>query len=139
MAMWQAGGNMFLSNLIQGVGAGNFDATYQNFRAPLWYYSRGHAHNYYIHVAAETGLVGLIAYLALIIVAFVYAWNTVRQTKNSKLHAIAWGAFGCFMAVTSHNVVENLHVYNMTMQWAGILAIFYLVRRLDSNYERENN
>jgi O-antigen ligase len=139
MAMWQAGGTMFLSNMLQGVGAGNFDATYQNFRAPLWYYSRGHAHNYYIHAAAETGLIGLTVYLVLVITAFVYAWNTVRRTKDYKLHAIAWGAFGCFMAVTSHNLVENLHVYNMTMQWAGILALFYLVRRLDNVYERENS
>lgn len=108
MAMWQAGGNMFLSNPFFGVGIGNFDVTYNMFNAPQWIYSRGHAHNYYIHAAAETGLVGLTAYLLLVISVFVNGWKTARLTCDISLRYVAWGALGIVSAVMFHNLVENL-------------------------------
>ncbi|NWJ44327.1 MAG: O-antigen ligase family protein [Chloroflexi bacterium] len=131
MAMWQAGGNMFLSNPFFGVGIGNFDVTYNMFNAPQWIYSRGHAHNYYIHAAAETGLVGLTAYLLLVISVFVNGWKTARLTCDISLRYVAWGALGIVSAVMFHNLVENLHVLNLGIQWCGVLALFYLVGKLD--------
>lgn len=131
MAMWQAGGNMFLHNPWLGIGIGNFTAVYNDYNAPMWIYSRGHAHNYYIHAAAETGIIGLIAYLALLLSAYWRAGRVYRRTKNRALQYIAWGGFGTLTAVMIHNIVENLHVLNLGIQWSAILALFYLIPILD--------
>ncbi len=130
MAMWQAGGNMFLSDPWLGVGIGNFNTRYFEFSTPRWPDSRGHAHNYYIQAAAETGLIGLVAYLALLLTALRQAWRVVRRSVHDRnLHYIAWGAFGIIVAVAFHNIVEDLHVLNMGIQWSVLLALFYLVEK----------
>jgi O-antigen ligase len=131
MAMWQAGGNMFLFNPWFGVGIGNFDDAYNMFNAPQWIYSRGHAHNYYIHAAAETGIVGLIAYLLLIIAVFRTGWRAVRRTYDQSLRYVVWGALGVISAVMFHNIVENLHVLNLGIHWCSVIALFYLVGKFD--------
>jgi O-antigen ligase len=131
MAMWQAGGNMFLYNPWLGVGVGNFNTVYNMFNAPQWIYSRGHAHNYYIHAAAETGVVGLGAYLLLILAIFRTGWQAVRRTRDQSLRYVAWGAFGIIAAVMFHNIVEDLHVLNLGIHWCSIIALFYLAGKFD--------
>lgn len=136
MAMWQAGGNMFLYSPWLGIGVGNFTAVYNNFNMPMWIYSRGHAHNYYIHAAAETGIIGLTAYLALVGTAYGIAWRTYRRTKEVALRYVAWGGVGILTAVLVHNLVENLHVLNLGIQWSSVLALFYLIPLLEKNQQQ---
>ncbi|MEM9776570.1 MAG: O-antigen ligase family protein, partial [Chloroflexota bacterium] len=62
-AFWQAAFSMFESNIWTGVGFGNYDAAYPDHFVGTWERSLGHAHNYYINLLAETGIVGLLAYL----------------------------------------------------------------------------
>jgi O-antigen ligase len=131
MAMWQAGGNMFLHDPLLGIGIGNFTAVYPKFFAANWIYSRGHAHNYYIHAAAETGIIGLTAYLALLLTAYRLAWRTYRSSGEVALRYIAWGGFGTLTAVMVHNIVENLHVLNLGIEWSAVLALFYLIPLLE--------
>jgi hypothetical protein len=115
MAMWQAGGNMFLSDPLLGVGIGNYNARYNDFNAPFWIVSRGHAHNYYIHAAA-----GLVQGL-----------RSTILTRDTNLRYVAWGAFGIIVAVAVHNIFEDLHVLNMGIQWSSLLALFYIINQLE--------
>ena len=130
MAMWQAGGNMFLSDPWLGVGIGNYNTRYFEFSTPQWPISRGHAHNYYIQAAAETGIIGAVAYVVLLLVAIGQGWQTVKQSRSDRmLWYIAWGAFGIIIAVAVHNLVEDLHVLNMGIQWSTVLALFYIIQQ----------
>jgi O-antigen ligase len=132
MAMWQAGGNMFLSSPLLGVGVGNFNARYPDFFADIWVNSQGHAHNYYIHAAAETGIIGTIAYLLLLGAALLQGWRVLRRTVNPAYQKVAWGVFGSIIAVAVHNLTENLHVLSMGITWGAMLALFYLIEKLDA-------
>jgi O-antigen ligase len=139
MAMWQAGGNMFLSDPWLGVGIGNFNTRYNDFNAPFWPVSRGHAHNYYIQAAAETGIFGLAAYLLLLGGGLVMALRSTILTKDLALRYVAWGAFGIIVAVAVHNIFEDLHVLNMGIQWSSLLAVFYIINQLDRRLTGENS
>ncbi|HEY7975415.1 MAG TPA: O-antigen ligase family protein, partial [Ktedonobacterales bacterium] len=75
LAHWVAGLRMFRAHPLLGVGAGNYDAAYQRYKVPGWDESLTHAHNYYINVAAETGALGLLAFLAVVGVALWLAWR----------------------------------------------------------------
>ncbi|MDB5079830.1 MAG: hypothetical protein JWP00_1754 [Chloroflexi bacterium] len=131
MAMWQAGGNMFLSDPLLGVGIGNYNARYNDFNAPFWIVSRGHAHNYYIHAAAETGTLGLLAYFLLLGGGLVQGLRSTILTRDTNLRYVAWGAFGIIVAVAVHNIFEDLHVLNMGIQWSSLLALFYIINQLE--------
>ncbi|NJN68709.1 MAG: O-antigen ligase family protein [Chloroflexaceae bacterium] len=66
MAHLQAGWAMFLHHPLTGVGPGNYTHAYEGtgqFQADPytlhpWYLSQGHAHNFYLNLAAEAGVGG---------------------------------------------------------------------------------
>jgi putative inorganic carbon (HCO3(-)) transporter len=66
MAHWQAGWEMFQDYPFLGVGPGNYPAVYEQYYIPPWKEPLGHAHNYYLNMAAEAGVPGLLALLLLL-------------------------------------------------------------------------
>jgi hypothetical protein len=51
---------------------------YPRYAIGRWRDPLGHAHNYYLNIAAEAGLVGLLAYLILFANCFAEAWRIIR-------------------------------------------------------------
>lgn len=131
LGMWQAGIDMFEATPIYGVGAGNFNVVYDQYRVPQFLYSRGHAHNYYIHVAAETGIIGLVAYALVLVGAWVDVVRGLRGVSTGWPRALVLGAAGVLAAVVTHNLGENLHVLNMNLHLFAVLAIPALALRLN--------
>ncbi|WP_026370764.1 O-antigen ligase family protein [Kallotenue papyrolyticum] len=132
MAHWQAGWRMWQAHPLLGVGVGNYNTAYRDFYVAPWAISQGHAHNYYIHMLAESGLLGLLAYLGLI-GAMAYAAIRARQQGNGTVWgAAAAGVCGIIAAVAGHNVFENLHVLNMGIQLSGVWGLAIIAPRLKS-------
>src|SRR5207244_2883846 len=73
MVHWQVAGNMFLFSPWVGIGIGNFNVLFTKFGVQGWPYSAGHAHNYYLHSLAETGLIRTTYYLLMHITAITVA------------------------------------------------------------------
>jgi O-antigen ligase len=123
MAHWQAGAGMFLAHPLLGVGPDNFNKAYPEFYVGRWYISQGHAHNYYIHIAAEAGLAGLLAYLGLIGGVIRVAARAVRATRGTSWHMAAIGGCGIIAAVQVHSVFENLHVLNFGIHLSAVWGL----------------
>ena len=64
LAHWRAGWLMFEASPWLGVGIGNYAINYGRFSLPYWYEPLGHAHNVFVNILAETGALGLGAFLA---------------------------------------------------------------------------
>ncbi len=132
MVHWQVAGNMFLSDPWFGVGIGNFNVLFNKFGVQGWPYSRGHAHNYYLNVLAETGVVGEAFYLLMLIIALIVGIRAISRARargDSYGEAVAIGAFGILVTFMAHNFFENLHALNMGIHWGTALALFTLVDR----------
>ncbi len=123
MAQMWAGVKMFVAHPLTGVGPGNFTMAYPDVTAPPWYVSRGHAHNYYINMAAEAGVVGLLAYITWLGSAAYQAWMKTRCANTMFWRSIGVGCCGVIAAVAGHNLFENLHVLNMGIQFAAVFAL----------------
>jgi O-antigen ligase len=130
MAQLQAGWRMFAAHPLVGVGPGNYNAAYSDFAVIPWYASRGHAHNYYLHMAAEAGAAGALAYLALLAGISIQALTALRNTNEIFRRSIAVGCCGIIAATVGHNLFENLHVLSMGVQLA---AVWGLVERVTSD------
>ena len=145
MAHLQAGWNMLNLRPLVGVGPGNYTVAYQAPPAlgqpPIsvrpWYESRGHAHNYYLHVAAEAGLLGLAAYLLLIGTVAAQAVRAVRAAPSWAWRGLAAGGAGVVAAVAAHNLFENLHVLNMGLQLGSVWALLFWAERASSSTTAE--
>jgi O-antigen ligase len=117
LAHWVAGVRMFLAHPLLGVGAGNYNAGYarygdvQNWPEPL-----GQAHNYYINAAAETGALGLLAFLGVVAAMLALGWRTARDSAAAR--PVALGLLGVLTALTVHNLTDDLFVHGMELQVA---------------------
>jgi O-antigen ligase len=63
--MWDAGGRAFRDHPVTGVGLQNLTGLLDRYRSPHALERPAHVHNSYLHVAIATGVIGLIAFLAL--------------------------------------------------------------------------
>lgn len=130
MVHWFVAGNMFLSSPWVGAGIGNFNDVFNKFGVQGWPYSRGHAHNYYLHTLGETGIIGFTFYMVMIITIIVVGVRAVRRCRmsgDSFGEAVSIGALGVVVTMAGHNFFENLHALNMGIQWAAAMSLFTLV------------
>jgi putative inorganic carbon (HCO3(-)) transporter len=127
-AHWQAAWNMFDDHPWLGVGIGNYAVVYPAYALPRWDDPLGHAHNYYLNVLAESGIVGMGAYLVLWGAIFWTSWRAVRSTRGWT-QGLAAGAFGVLVALSIHNLFDNLFVHSMQMQVGITLGMIQLTWR----------
>jgi O-antigen ligase len=83
LAHWIAGLRMFLAHPILGVGIGNYPDVYPQYFITIFTDPLGHAHNYYINIAAETGSVGLVVYLVFLVATFVAGSHSYRSINKT--------------------------------------------------------
>lgn len=119
LAHWAAGVEMAVRNPILGVGAGNYD---MNFResTTTWRFriGRGHAHNSYIQMLAQAGIVGLAAYMALISTVAVTIASAIRGPSSYLMRGIVIGVAGMSAALLAHAVFEYVHVLSLNLHMA---------------------
>ncbi len=95
--IWETGYQMFLSSPVTGIGSKNFKRAYPEFtsRPEDPFAKTGiHAHNIYVELLAETGLVGFAGLLAVMTLCF--RWYQQSPDKNKKM---AWPFALSLMAI----------------------------------------
>lgn len=122
-AHWLAGVRMFEAHPVLGVGIGNYADAYPAYHPRGWYAPLAHAHNYYINIAAESGLVGLTAYVLLLGSALWYSYATMRRAEDPVYRAALLGLLGALVATGLHNLFDVLYVHG-TVALLGLLMAF---------------
>jgi O-antigen ligase len=74
--------HMFLDHPLLGVGIGNYADAYPQYFITIFTDPLGHAHNYYINIAAETGSIGLIAFALFLLAVFVAGWHSLQEISK---------------------------------------------------------
>ena len=143
MAHWRAALNMVEEHPLLGVGIGNYPVVYPQYALGRWQDPLGHAHNYYLNIAAEAGLVGLFAYLVLLTACFALACRVVRRLSSDALdlagsalggdigfwRAVALGALGVLVHLSVHSLFDNLYVHSMNVQLGLVLGLLGVAER----------
>jgi O-antigen ligase len=127
VAHWQAAWGMFEASPWLGVGIGNYSATYSQYALPGWGDSLGHAHNFYLNILAEAGLVGLVGYLFFWGSCLWAAWRTLRMTRGIN-QTLTLGILGVIVAFSIHNVFDNLYVHGMNLHIAALVGSLEVLR-----------
>ena len=122
MAHWQAALEMWRANFWSGVGFGCYEAAYPEYHLLNWPFALGHAHNYYLNLLAETGILGLGAYLLLTGTLFVRLWQATRRLTGWQ-RGLALGLIGAGTQFGVHDLVDNLLVNNVHLYVGALLAL----------------
>ena len=128
LAHWQAAIRMAEDAPLFGVGLGNYEIVYDDYRLVNWEEPLGHAHNLYLNLLAETGVIGLIAYLAFWVIVFRMTWS-LRSQPDPFSRCIAVGLLGAWAYVAVHSVFDNLYVNNLFLHIGVLLGVLAILHR----------
>jgi O-antigen ligase len=128
VAHWIAGVEMVKDNPFLGIGAGNYDLNFRD-ETTNWRFriGRGHAHNSYIQMLAQSGVVGFAGYALLIAMVGLTIAQALDRAPTLMTRSITIGVAGMSAALLVHAVFEYVHVLSlnlhMAIAWGLVSAI----------------
>ncbi len=126
----QAGLALFRESPIFGKGYGTYRILSLEKMTAEWYSEvkqrsdamlvPGYAHNEYVSVLAETGVIGGVLFLALIAVMYIAAVKVIVRAKDR-----AWGRLGLAVAVGATGFLFQ-NAFGVTFRQPGTVTFFWL-------------
>lgn len=121
--MWRSAIEIAIDNPIDGVGAGLFGRAFRDYRSPeLARDKLASAHNAYLNIAAETGLLGLIITGALFIWGARTIWHTYQNTKAPKQRLRLQGVLAALIGVACHSMVDVFTTTPIVLMLSALVA-----------------
>ena len=132
--LWHGALLIYQDYYVNGIGLNNFsDLIHKEPYLQQPIVSDAHAHNIFLQLAAETGTVGLVAFVLLFALIIKSLYNYYQLAKNKNLKLFFLGTLGVIISYLSHGLTEynlpDLHVSRLV--WF-ILAISVILKK---NYD----
>lgn len=107
-AIWPWAATAIADFPFTGVGLGAFrQVVFRLYPLPPWPdYDLGHAHNIFLQTALDTGLPGLVAYLAVLFVAAAVGWRVARRDPGFR--AVSLGLLAGLAALHVFGLADAL-------------------------------
>ncbi len=130
--MGNAALKQFLLSPALGTGAGTYLYYGRQFRAPLVQRDPVYAHNDYLQLLAEYGVVGLAGLLIFLNVHLRNGWRWVNHAISEHLHggaqsnslALTVGAMSSVVAFMAHSILDfNLQIPANALLMAGVFGL----------------
>jgi len=122
-SMWGTGWEIFKNHPLIGNGLNTFFLEFKEYRNDKWKGLKGsYAHNCYLQMAADTGLVGLAGFVWLMLSYFFSVVKRLKDIKDEFYGPILWGiSIGAFAFLIHSFFDTNLYSLNLaTLFWCAI-------------------
>ena len=124
--LWKTAIMMIKEHPILGVGNGNFISRYNEYVSKyrgLSYnsYKRYPAHNSYLKVESELGIVGIVSFLAVLVTSLFRVKKLFTTTDDKFIKAFYMGAFASMIAFFFMNISDNLFFVPMATTYFWFL------------------
>jgi len=133
--IWKVSGLMIRDYPILGVGYGNYGFQYLNYQAKFFdnhenaiYYEKAcgikSAHSEFVHITAETGIIGLVLFCLLIILFFIYSRKILLSRINKESRNLVRIFVAAFIVIILHSAVDSvLHTLPISIMFYFSLAM----------------
>lgn len=116
---WLNGLEILKNNLFFGVGLGRFGgAVAANYNVSGTFYMD----NYYLKIAVEMGICGLLAFTALIYNVFAWSARALVKLREDRYRFLVQGMIAGMAGVAAHNLVENVFEVPMMVIYFWVTA-----------------
>lgn len=105
LQIWQGAWKIIENNWLLGVGLGNFSTALTHY-LPVKSFQVFHAHNTYLHLLAETGIVGFIAAGIFYGVTVSAAYYVYAASANLEVANLSLGILVALLGLLVHGVVD---------------------------------
>ncbi|MBI5118074.1 O-antigen ligase family protein [Candidatus Poribacteria bacterium] len=135
LSYWKAGLGMIRENMWLGVGWGAFEKAYPRYMI-LGGYPVKLAHNNYLQVWAETGIIGLNAFIGLWLVFLYTFWRKAWSYSVGDLRGIACGLGAGIVGFLAQSLTD-FSLYLPTLAYFIFAMVGLLVAIPDSESEED--
>lgn len=122
--LWQLAHQTFTENPILGTGLGTFGFSLPSHTKAAGYLV-SHAHNLYLQILAETGLLGTITFFGYILLSMYVAFRLFRQSTCKQTKAMALGIAASCVGLLVHGTVDaTLYLPQLSIFiWISMAAV----------------
>ena len=146
--IWKSTINMIKDKPIFGSGLGTFPLNYLNYQADFlkrnseylnFSGKAAEAHNEYLQIWAETGIIGLLSFLVLVVIFYRYAINVIYKIKEIKEKAIVVGLISGVTVTLIHCIFSfPFHIPVVGSAFWFLIGITISSENIFLKKEREN-
>ncbi|MGF1739409.1 O-antigen ligase family protein [Photobacterium satsumensis] len=131
---WQAAFNMAVSNPFTGVGLNNFYYNYY-FYSPHWDGKNHAVHSTWLQVLSETGFVGLVLFLLMVIGALRVSYQLLKRLEHHEMKPLAQGLWlGTLSFCVSGTFLTQGTTWPLYILIGLLLALDRLTLNQEANY-----
>ena len=113
LLIWKTGWRMFLDRPLFGHGLNTFMSVFEKYK-PANYEWIVYAHNCFLQIAAETGIIGLLVFLWFCASIFIRAISKFFASSDKFMKAAAIGAAACIIATLANSFVDT-NLYSLPL------------------------
>lgn len=135
--IWSAAWKMFLSRPWLGLGLGTFMFNFESFVAEGYAFSPPYAHNCYLQMLAEIGIIGLVAFLAILAIFFYRGIKTIRNSQRTFCWYVLLGSLAAALGYCVQMGVDTF-LYSVDLGLLFWLILGIGIAAMDA-LNRENN
>ncbi|MEO0409060.1 MAG: IctB family putative bicarbonate transporter [Cyanobacteria bacterium P01_A01_bin.135] len=124
--VWTAVIDMIKARPILGIGPGNdaFNQVYPFYQEPG--YTALSAYSVFLEIPVETGVIGLICFVWLLLVTFSYGWRHLQRLRDKEAIASVWlvAAMAAMVGMLAHGLVDTVwYRPQVSILWWLLLAL----------------
>ncbi|MBN1564070.1 MAG: O-antigen ligase family protein [Anaerolineae bacterium] len=138
--LWRSALNMWADNPVAGVGIGQFKVELESYAVielKEQYYALG-AHNMYLQILAETGMVGLFFFVSILLSALLALFRASRSA-NREMRELATIWLIVFIVLLSGGITKHDHYEKLIWLCVGVASYFdYFNKSSTRTVEEEN-
>lgn len=126
LSFWKGALGMIHHSPAVGTGLGTFRFAFPHYQTYMVNYYVTHAHNDYLELTTETGLIGILLLFVPIFVLLVKMVRSFLSDTRRYRPSITLGCIGSTVALLLHSVADfNLHIPSNALVFAVVLGIGY--------------
>jgi len=120
VSVWSTSLEMIQQFPYVGVGPGSYGETYSSFQHVPWLFARN-AHNHFIQIAVETGVIGVVLFIAFLLSVFKSVKNKFSDIASPERILFV----GILIAVTG-SLLHSMIDYDFSTVSLFVIFIFFL-------------
>jgi len=122
---------MIQNYFVTGSGAGTYFETFPAYKDAELLHYWNHAHNDYLEIFAEQGVVGFTLLAATVLFSLFIALQTLRKRRSSLITGMSFASLMGITALLIHSAVDfNLQILTNSSLFMLLLALPFICRRL---------
>jgi len=130
---------MIQDYFVTGSGAGTYFSTFPGYKIPELSRYWNHAHNDYLEIMAEQGLVGFSLLAATVLFALFIIIQTLRKRRSALMLGMSFASLMGITAILIHSAFDfNLQILTNSSTFMLLMAIAMICHRLSEGTGRKN-